>query len=125
VKVLPPTHTITRYLGNGTMTVAPREFRILQNSGRHIKLWAKFIYPKAGEPNKSPMTFPVVVKTKNKGNFTAFEKIDVPVNTFNLRFTDLPDSERGEFYPIKGLTGNLGNYVKDFGTITYGGVLVP
>lgn len=127
VSVPAPKHTITRYQGNGTMVITPKEFRILSGGvgSNHVKIWAKFVYPKAAMPNQSPMRFEVVVKSTNKGNFTAFDEIDVPVNTYNVRFTDLPDSQRGKFYPISGLYGTFGNYIRDWGTITYGGVQVP
>jgi hypothetical protein len=112
-EILPPTHTITRYQGNGTMTITPKEFRILEGKEgeNHVKIRAKFIYPKAAMPGKSPMKFTMKVKTQNKGDkYEVSEEIDVPVNTYNLRFTSLPDSERGKFYPIPGLSGTFGNY---------------
>ena len=99
-----PTQLITRYQNQGTMTVSPIAFQMMEGKegDTHIRYWAKFRYPKASIPGGSPMSFPITVQTA-EGPYDLGLNIDVPVNTYNARFTDLPDSERGEFYPIENL----------------------
>jgi hypothetical protein len=106
-----PTQLITRYQNQGTMTISPVEYEILEGDvgTNHIKYRAKFVYPKASIPGKSTMTFPVTAWTLS-GNYPLDPVIDVPVNTYNGRFTDLPDSERGKFYPIPYLVRNGNGY---------------
>jgi len=121
-----PEHVITRYKNLGTMTIRPVEWKpVFYNGNKSVRIWARFKYPKAAVPGKSPMYFRVQVNTRD-GVRTVGDQIDVPVNTLNGRFTDVPESETGELYSIKGLNKvNNREYLKDFGTITYHAVYVP
>lgn len=121
-----PEHVITRYKNLGTMTIRPVEWKpVFYNGNKSVRIWARFKYPKAAVPGKSPMYFRVQVNTRD-GVRTVGDQIDVPVNTLNGRFTDVPESETGELYPIKGLYKvNNREYLKDFGTTIYHAIYVP
>lgn len=121
-----PVHTITRYQNMGTMTITPVDWSwSFYNGNKSVRIWAKFKYPKAAVPGRSPMLFRVRVNTKD-GTRVVSDQIDVPVNTLNGRFTDVPESETGELYPIKGLYKvNNREYLKDFGTTIYHAIYVP
>lgn len=121
-----PVHTITRYQNMGTMTITPVDWSwSFYDGNKSVRIWAKFKYPKAAVPGRSPMLFRVRVNTKD-GTRVVSDQIDVPVNTLNGRFTDVPESETGELYPIKGLYKvNNREYLKDFGTTIYHAIYVP
>jgi hypothetical protein len=121
-----PVHTITRYKNMGTMTITPVDWSWrFYNGNTSVRIWAKFRYPKAAVPGRSPMLFRVRVNTRD-GTCVVSDQIDVPVNTLNGRFTDVPESETGELYPIKGLYKvNNREYLKNFGTINHAGIYIP
>jgi len=124
-EVFRPDHLITRYKNLGTMVVTPVVWKVTKLANNKVMVWAKFSHPKAAVPGKSPMIFKVRVKTRD-GTYIVTEQIDVPVNTFNLRFTNLPESERGEFYPIQGLTKfNNQEFVKEQPPIYHANIYVP
>jgi len=124
-EVLRPEHIITRYKNLGTMTVLPVAWKASKQGKNKVLVWAKFSHPKAAVPGKSPMIFRTRVKTKD-GTHVVTEQIDVPVNTINLRFTDVPESETGEFYPIQGLTKfNNREFVKKQPPIYHANIFVP
>jgi hypothetical protein len=124
-EVFRPEHIITRYKNLGTMTVLPVAWKVTKQGNNKVLVWAKFSHPKAAVPGKSPMIFRTRVKTKD-GTHVVTEQIDVPVNTINLRFTDVPESETGEFYPIQGLTKfNNREFVKKQPPIYHANIFVP
>lgn len=110
----------------GTMTITPVDWSWrFYNGNTSVRIWAKFRYPKAAVPGRSPMLFRVRVNTRD-GTCVVSDQIDVPVNTLNGRFTDVPESETGELYPIKGLYKvNNREYLKNFGTINHAGIYIP
>jgi len=124
-EVFRPDHLITRYKNLGTMLVTPVSWTVKKLADNKVMVWAKFSHPKAAVPGKSPMIFRTRVKTKD-GTHVVTEQIDVPVNTINLRFTDVPESETGEFYPIQGLTKfNNREFVKKQPPIYHANIFVP
>jgi hypothetical protein len=120
-----PVHIITRYQNMGTMTITPVDWSWrFYDGNKSVRIWAKFKYPKAAVPGRSPMLFRVRVNTKD-GTRVVSDQIDVPVNTLNGRFTDVPESETGELYPIKGLYKvNNREYLKNFGAVNHAGIYV-
>jgi len=124
-EVFRPDHLTTRYKNLGTMLVTPVSWKVTKLADNKVMVWAKFSHPKAAVPGKSPMIFRTRVKTKD-GTHVVTEQIDVPVNTINLRFTDVPESETGEFYPIQGLTKfNNREFVKKQPPIYHANIFVP
>jgi len=124
-EVFRPSHLTTRYKNLGTMLVTPVSWTVKKLADNKVMVWAKFSHPKAAVPGKSPMIFRTRVKTKD-GTHVVTEQIDVPVNTINLRFTDVPESETGEFYPIQGLTKvNNREFVKKQPPIYHANIFVP
>lgn len=119
-------HIVTRYKNMGTMVVVPVEWKpVFYNNNKSVRIWAKFKYKKAGMKDFSPMLFNIDVDT-TEGIRTVGDKIDVPVNTLNGRFTNLPESQTGDLYPINGVSKvNNQEYVRDFGTIIYHAIYVP
>lgn len=121
-----PQHQITRYKNMGTMTVTPVSWSATRtNGGKTVRIQAKFKYPKAAVAGKSPMVFRIKVKDKNGKTWILGDNIDVPVNAISGRFTDVPESQTGQLYQVKGLTRiNDRQYKKNYGTITYANIKV-
>jgi len=121
-----PQHQITRYKNMGTMTVTPVSWSTTRtNGGKTVRIQAKFKYPKAAVAGKSPMVFRIKVKDKNGKTWILGDNIDVPVNAISGRFTDVPESQTGQLYQVKGLTRiNDRQYKKNYGTITYANIKV-
>jgi len=121
-----PQHQITRYKNMGTMTVTPVSWSATRtNGGKTVRIQAKFKYPKAAVAGKSPMVFRIKVKDKNGKTWILGDNIDVPVNAISGRFTNVPESQTGQLYQVKGLTRiNDRQYKKNYGTITYANIKV-